>query len=93
MWSYFSASAPNQSSSAVMGWEQLAQNNYADKDYSTFRIFTDSTNQFNGKQELFTTMSTGPLVPAPAPEPGSWALLVTGLGLIGFGTKRVRKQS
>ena len=79
IWSYFASDAPNQSSSAVKGWETLATNNYADKDYSSFRILTDASNQLRGKQELFITVSPVTSGLTGTPEPGTWALLLSGV--------------
>jgi hypothetical protein len=99
MWSYFAPSdAPNQSKQAVKDWLTQANNNYASKDYSQFRILTEANSdanpsaQFNGKQELFINISgdSTNTTPTNTPEPGTWALLLTGLG--GFVLTRARRQ-
>ncbi len=90
MWSFFASDAPNQSSSAVQAWETLAKNNYAGKDYSSFRILTDSTNQLNGKQELFISLTTITPGLTSTPEPATWGMLLTGLS--GFAWARRRRN-
>ena len=99
MWSYFSPTdAPNQTKQAVKDWLTQAKNNYASRDYSQFRILTQAnsdaspTAQFDGKQELFIMLSTVPPGLTSTPEPGTWALLLTGMGGIVL-TRMRRKQS
>ena len=92
IWSYFASDAPNQGSAAVQGWETLATNNYAGKDYSSFRILTDASSQYRGKQELFISVS--PLTPGltGTPEPGTWAMLLGGFSGLAL-VRRSRKQA
>ena len=92
IWSYFASDAPNQGSSAVQGWETLAANNYAGKNYSSFRILTDASNQFRGKQELFITVSPVTSGLTSAPEPGTWAMLLGGFSGLALVRQR-RKQA
>lgn len=82
IWGYFAADAPNQGSAAVQGWKTQAAANYLGKDYSGFRILTDASDQFNGKQELFVNTGT--------PEPGTLALLFSGAS--GFAFLRFRRK-
>ncbi len=90
IWSYFSNNAPNQASAAVQGWLTQAQNNYSGKDYSSFRILTEASSssnpnaQFNGKQELFISTTVQPAGLTGTPEPGTWAMLLTGMGGVAF---------
>ena len=89
MWSFFASDAPNQSSTAVQAWETQARNNYAGKDYSSFRILTDSTDRLNDKQELF--ISVGGVLPpglTRTPEPATWGMLLTGLSGLAWVRRR-----
>ena len=98
IWSYFSTSAPDQSNPAVIGWKTQASQNFAGKDYSSFRILTEAnsaanpTAQFNGKQELFISVATTlPPGLTSTPEPGTWALLLSGFG--GLAVSRFRRRN
>ena len=92
IWSYFASDAPNQNSTAVKGWETQAASNYAGKDYSSFRILTDASNQYGGKQELFISVSPVTSGLTGTPEPGTWAMLLSGFGGLAL-VRRRRTQA
>ncbi len=92
IWSFFASDAPNQSSTAVKGWETKAASNYQGKDYSNFRILTDAGNQAGGKQELFLSTGTvGPPGLTSTPEPNTWALLLTGVTSLAIARSQRKK--
>ena len=89
LWSYFSENAPNREKEQVKKWLEQAKANYAGKDYSGFVVYTDSGDQFHGKQELFTGSIPAPPVVTATPEPATWTLLLTGFGgLVVAGAKK-----
>ena len=93
IWDLFAPGGPNATLATVVGWQTQASNNYSGKDYSSFKVYTQpSPNQFDGKQELFTSSSTlGPGVTA-TPEPGTLAMLLTGMAGVVVARVRRRKQ-
>lgn len=96
IWDLFVTGGPNAAQLAVLNWQTQASNNYSGKDYSSFRIYTQPTmgnnEQYDGKQELFTSSSTlGPGVTA-TPEPGTLAMLLTGMAGVVVARVRRRKQ-
>jgi len=93
IWDLFVTGGPNAALATVVGWQTQASNNYSGKDYSSFKVYTQpSPNQFDGKQELFTSSSTlGPGVTA-TPEPGTLAMLLTGMAGVVVARVRRRKQ-
>jgi len=96
IWDLFVTGGPNAAQLGVLNWQTQASNNYSGKDYSSFRIYTQPTTgnneQYDGKQELFTSSSTlGPGVTA-TPEPGTLAMLLTGMAGVVVARVRRRKQ-
>jgi hypothetical protein len=74
--------------SSVQGWLNQAVANSAGGNYSSWVILTDSSNQYNGVQELIyntgiTTTTTG------APEPGTVGMLLGGVGLLIYHRRRL----
>lgn len=83
MWSYFAPSTENIGTNQVNYWVTKAGANYRNYDYSTFKILTDSSDQYGGIQELFINTDLHGDVLTPTPEPGFWGLLTAGAGTLG----------
>lgn len=87
---YFNASAYSSTLSSIQAKVTEAANNYSHYSYSNFKILTptDGTLGLNGtaSQEMF--LNTGSLVLVSTPEPASYALMLSGLMILGFGAWR-----
>lgn len=85
--------SPNRNSATVQGLVTQAQTNYnkPGADYSSFYILTDASNQFNGKQELFVNSPGDSVTSTATPEPGTWAMLLSGIGGIAIARSRRKK--
>lgn len=88
IWGLMETDVPNAIRGSVTNqvqyWLDLATKNHAGKDYTAYRILTDSAvgAQYSGVQELFTK----------TPEPGTIGMLFSGLAAVGFGLRRRNRK-
>lgn len=50
-------------------------------------------NPYNLGTGLQATITTDAIIPGAVPEPGTWAMMLVGFGIVGFGMRHTRKQS
>lgn len=80
MWSIFYSATPTYAGAAA--WVDASTKiNASDYDFSKVRIYTPTG---GGNQEFMG----GSVTLAAAPEPGEWALILLGLGVLGYALKR-----